>query len=381
MQNWPGNGVTHSFDFCRIFQGLAPGETATVSAWVLYEYNGEIIWDEEYWFKIVVGGGPINIDLDYKQEARAFKLHRSSTGALDGAYPWYLFDFGYDPFGYRQLGSTPYTPVNMQPCNRFKAWPEWVQPSSIKIQYKLTTKGVFLNQDADLAVLGSGRDPRKTTLLEATASKNALVSWDGQTGNEDETVLSATYYYVAEDGTSVQLEEDYTPFYRVAHPDGIEHPEKYCTFRSHRPTSMNEFTYGNCGPAGPAHLYQVFDMGGAGISGVWVQERFWFYVDPHAYTNDQYPLGFKWTTTNKEYRPPGYLALYGADGVFDSPDYLTFPLQDDLPGHEYWAATNKGARRENQDQFGQYYLYPERIVRGANQRDRSGWGFGLELTQ
>ncbi|MFN8138419.1 MAG: hypothetical protein U0R49_01330 [Fimbriimonadales bacterium] len=370
MQNWPGNGVTHSFDFCRIFQGLAPGETATVSAWVLYEYNGEIIWDEEYWFKIVVGGGPINVDVLQKSTGLAnvaFVRHirppdQTRPETPDGAFPWYLNDFGYDPFYYRiNMG---YHPPGLQAANAFKAHAEWTQPASVKIRYQLTNKGVFVNADPDLEVLGDGRNPRLTKPFEGT--KNALISWDGQTGNEGDTVLTGTYYYIAEDGMETALCDDHTPQYRVTNPpllpdnSPISFPEQYCTFHSHRPTSLAAYTYA-INPSTPnnPHLYQLLDANGEGMPGVWVQERFWFYVPDDAWTNDQFLLGYLWTTQRKGYAGGSFVtAPYNVHGVFDTPDYLSYHDPLVLDGHEYFAATNLGARRENGTPYPERQMYP-----------------------
>ncbi len=339
---------------------------------MLYEYNGEIIWDEEYWFKIVVGGGPINVDVLQKSTGLAnvpFVRHIRPPDQIrpetpDGAFPWYLDDFGYDPFYYRiNMG---YHPAGLQAANAFKAHAEWTQPASVKIRYQLTNKGVFVNPDPDLEVLGSGRNPRLTKPIEGT--KNALISWDGQTGNEGDTVLTGTYYYVAADGTETPLCDDQTPLYRTANPlsyedELIQYPDKYCTFRSHRPNALSAYTdHVVTGPPANHHLYQVLDMAGEGFPGVWVQERFWFYVPPDAWTNDQYPLGYLWTTQRKGYANgvgSFVTAAYSVHGVFDTPDDLVYHDQLVLEGHEYFAATNKGARRENG------VPYPVRLIPGT----------------
>ena len=373
--NIAGNGITHHDKLCRIFTILEPIESTTLHAHVTVTWNSQTLYDKTYFFKVIVGGGQIKIEEKQKSvpfENVAFIRHiRPPTpGVLekpDGAFPWYLNDFGYDPFYYRT--SDGYNPPGLQAANAFKAHAERPQPASVKIRYQLTNKGVFVNPDPVLEVLGNGRNPRLTKPFEGT--KDALISWDGQTGNEDDTVLTAKYYYIAPDGSEAYLCDDQTPQYRVANPpmftgQAIQNPEKYCTFRSHRPTSLAAYTYAiNPNTPNNPHLYQLRDANGEGMPGVWVQERFWFYVPDDAWTNDQYLLGWKWTTQRKGFDPvEDFVTLpYNVHGVFDSPDYLSYWQYLELDGHEYFAATNLGARRENQDPItGQYYLYPERQI-------------------
>jgi hypothetical protein len=129
------------------------------------------------------------------------------------------------------------------------------------------------------------------------------------------------------------------------------------------------------GQIGNVFIYQLTDTAGAGMPGVWLQERFPGIVNgsgsavpSNFLTNSD---GGQWVTQRREYGNQWLTNGTMQDGVMNNPDMMFYNPQSPTLTlwHEYWAGTDKSARRIED--------YPWRTIPGTTTKQWLGIAVGF----
>lgn len=365
----------HSYLCRRVKRNLPADETFQVTVKVKQGEN--VVYEKTYYLAVKVVGGPLRIEVVFlaDNEENALKLHRSTEGSVNFEFPWYCYDFGYNPFLYRTRPH--YTENNSaQKINVFKASPRWIQPVKTKIRYHLSSPSVFLNPDSEIAdKLEGGKDPQNTRGLPRTThaiiGNDEIFNSSGQSTG-DLFTLHASYEYRddLEDGecsTNIPFyfhATDHSNAYYLAGGaipeigESVGNRDKYTQFRVHRPLDTNVWPadelyetffirkYPSSGYSGGAIFHLLTDHLGEGIPGVRIQERFRNNPPEGSLVN----VWYYWITKKKGSTFFGYSKIpTDIDGIFGE-DFFSLPnswwgenTNEDfiLEGHEYWAGTSK----------------------------------------
>jgi hypothetical protein len=330
--------------------------------------------------------------------AALFKLHRADvpggpgaapTNTPDIAYPWYATDFDYNPFDYRQTGG--YHAAGLEGSNSFKSKPYWSQPGGIYVVQFLDGSGCFLNSDSELSELPDGEpDPQLTTFLDSNT--DVIISMNGHIDSSSDFQTTAFYYEEDPDNPGffddVPVTWDQSEDY-FAYVDDRDHTEyqngvAYSHFRPHKPLAVTDWSSNlktripaGMGPGqiGNVFIYQLTDTAGAGMPGVWLQERFPGIVNgsgsavpSNFLTNSD---GGQWVTQRREYGNQWLTNGTMQDGVMNNPDMMFYNPQSPTLTlwHEYWAGTDKSARRIED--------YPWRTIPGTTTKQWLGIAVGF----
>lgn len=316
-----------------------------------------------------IAGGPLLIDKKQVADEVVFIRHRRNSGSTDPdtadtAYPWYCTDFDYNPFDYRGPAFNGYAPIGLQKCNVFSAKSLWSQPANISAKYQVNGVGTFLNPDMQLESYNGQLFPQLTTFLQPTVF--ALVGMNGEMDSTDPFDLSANYFDGFPSGPPYPnpIATDESGFFYALQDEldnaSYRHGEDYAKFKAHKPapnlvnsSSILQVLYPPPGNVGDAFIYSLNDSEGAGMPGIWVQERFIGFLQGYGAAlppdfDTAYDTGHLWITQRKGY-------FYGLqfsqptseDGIFHDADVMYYPPQNPALTllHEYWAGTNKAAER------------------------------------
>ena len=373
----------HAGNTCHWFAAWSqvPGDVPTLEATftvvlkVIHE-GGSV---DEYTrqVRLRIAGGPLKIDIKQKADEKIFTKHYAyieqgnpqtpPQEIVEGAYPWYITDFDYNPFHYRN--SPIYTISGLQRVNVFKAKPLWQQPNNVTVKYAVNGTGTFVNQNLELEELSNGKpDPKNTWFL--LPNREALITMNGDMDSTDEYFVYSMYF----DGEPKEppyplpvAVDDSGSFYHLQdqlNSTLYQKGFKYAYFKPHKPSNPmadqsnllddEQEPDPPTGMIGDWFIYQLQDTEGDGMPGVWISERFIGYLEDSEgnVIGNELPSDFqisylKTVTQRKGFNdwflksPPTF------DGLFKDYDWMRYyPQSPPLTFlHEYWAATDKAARK------------------------------------
>lgn len=325
--------------------------------------------DTTYIFKwLCTGfGGPLIAESFKTPDEAAFIYHRlggTDTQTDQWTFPWFVYEFDYNPFNYRAAGSNQYHPDNIQTSSIVRFRRLWSQPPGVSCQGSVNGHGVILLQHPNMEIISGQENSKRTTWVDPNVWMP--VGFDGSTGQGNEEFnFSFSYRFDLEPGVSVpsyagDFSCDYWAYTWAQNPPNIPVADasKFLTFRSHRPTIAEDVAQPpvadpplqGTNMMGNWYVYRVVDQNQMGLPGVWVQERFWLGVPDDALINAK-----PWTTQRQSFSDNEAISVEEfLDGYFGHPDALRIPIDDvpltpEIDGHEYWAGTLWSARN-----FGEY---------------------------
>ncbi len=94
----PENMGHHTYLCRRVKRNFPADETFQVT--VKVKQGGNVVYEKTYYLAVKVVGGPLKIEVVFlaDNEENTLKLHRSTGGSVNFEFPWYCYDFGYNPF-------------------------------------------------------------------------------------------------------------------------------------------------------------------------------------------------------------------------------------------------------------------------------------------